>query len=192
MTIDMGQFVQIFLEEASEHLAALESGLLGIDLAEPDAETLNAIFRAAHSIKGGAGTFGFSNMADFTHTLETLLDRVRRGEIALDDDRLDACLRAVDVLREMLDGHRNGAVTRVADADHLSAELARFAHAGAAAKAPHVPHTASLPARRCYRIDIDIPPGAEVDEPTLGKLLDTLGELGRLDFHRERVGKKLG
>lgn len=78
MQIDLSQFFDIFFEEAEEHLATLESVLLALDIDAPDAEALNAIFRAAHSIKGGAGTFGFTDLINVTHQLETLLDAVRK------------------------------------------------------------------------------------------------------------------
>ncbi len=83
MAIDMTQFYQVFFEESAEHLAAMEALLLELDLANPDSEQLNAIFRAAHSIKGSAGTFGFTDLADTTHILESLLDRIRKHELDL-------------------------------------------------------------------------------------------------------------
>ncbi len=192
MGIDIGQFVQIFLEEANEHLTTMESGLLGIDLAAPDSESLNAIFRAAHSIKGGAGTFGFGDMADFTHTLETLLDHVRRGELALDEERLDACLRAVDLLRAMLERHQGGRDGEVGDADALAAELAALiappaggrAHARPAPLAS-APQAAGAPPRRSLRIAIDIPAGAIPDADAVTGLIHTLGQLGTLELQQQ-------
>ena len=83
MSIDMSQFYQVFFEEAQEHLASMESLLLDLDVANPDPEQLNAIFRAAHSIKGSSGTFGFTDLQDVTHILENLLDRIRKSELAL-------------------------------------------------------------------------------------------------------------
>lgn len=106
MSIDMSQFYQVFFEEAGEHLATMESLLLALDIAAPDPEQLNAIFRAAHSIKGSAGTFGFTDMAEVTHILENLLDRVRKGELALRDDMIDAFLDAGDVLKVLLAAHK--------------------------------------------------------------------------------------
>ncbi|MBL8446519.1 MAG: chemotaxis protein CheW [Zoogloeaceae bacterium] len=106
MTIDMSQFYQVFFEEAAEHLASMESLLLALDLDNPEAEDLNAIFRAAHSIKGSSGTFGFSDMADVTHVLETMLDKIRKGEAAMTSDMLDASLVAGDVLKNLLAAHR--------------------------------------------------------------------------------------
>lgn len=108
MTVDMSQFYEVFFDEAEELLAEAERLLLGIDVAEPDIEQLNAIFRAAHSIKGGAATFGFMDMAEITHVLENLLDKIRKQEMALTNEHVDAFLAAKDVIKMQLDGHRHG------------------------------------------------------------------------------------
>ena len=109
MTIDISQFYQVFFDEAEELLAEMERLLLGVDVESPGEEDLNAIFRTAHSVKGGASTFGVSDMSEVTHVLETLLDRIRKGEMALTSAHVDAFLAAKDVLKMQLDGHRNGA-----------------------------------------------------------------------------------
>ena len=106
MTIDMSQFFQVFFDETEELLAEMEKLLLAIDVSAPDEEELNAIFRAAHSIKGGAGTFGLTDLTDVTHVLESLLDKIRKGEMALSAEHVDAFLVAKDVLKMQLDGHR--------------------------------------------------------------------------------------
>ncbi|UCV15928.1 chemotaxis protein CheW [Quatrionicoccus australiensis] len=106
MAIDMSQFYQVFFEESEEHLAAMEALLLDLDLENPDMEQLNAIFRAAHSIKGSAGTFGFTDLADATHILENLLDRIRKQELVLRADMVDAFLESGDLLRAMLEAHQ--------------------------------------------------------------------------------------
>ncbi len=106
MTIDMSQFFQVFFDETEELLAEMEKLLLAIDISSPDDEDLNAIFRAAHSIKGGAGTFGLTDLTDVTHVLESLLDKIRKGEMALSAEHVDAFLVAKDVLKMQLDGHR--------------------------------------------------------------------------------------
>ncbi len=106
MTIDMSQFFQVFFDETEELLAEMEKLLLAIDVSAPDEEDLNAIFRAAHSIKGGAGTFGLTDLTDVTHVLESLLDRIRKGEMALTAEHVDAFLVAKDILKMQLDGHR--------------------------------------------------------------------------------------
>jgi two-component system chemotaxis sensor kinase CheA len=106
MTIDMSQFYEVFFDEAEELLAEAERLLLGIDIEDPDTEDLNAIFRAAHSIKGGAATFGFMDMTEITHVLENLLDKIRKNEMALTAEHVDAFLAAKDVLKMEVDGHR--------------------------------------------------------------------------------------
>ncbi|HOY69868.1 MAG TPA: chemotaxis protein CheA [Methylotenera sp.] len=106
MSIDMSQFYEVFFDEAEELLAEAERLLLGLDIENPDAEDLNAIFRAAHSIKGGAATFGFMDMTEITHVLENLLDKIRKNEMALTTEHVDAFLAAKDVLKMELDGHR--------------------------------------------------------------------------------------
>ena len=108
MTIDISQFYQVFFDEAEELLAEMERLLLAVDLAAPTEEDLNAIFRTAHSVKGGAGTFGLNDMTEVTHILETLLDRIRKGEMALTSEHVDAFLAAKDILKMQLDGHRLG------------------------------------------------------------------------------------
>jgi two-component system chemotaxis sensor kinase CheA len=108
MTIDISQFFQVFFDEAEELLAEMERLLLAVDIDAPDAEDLNAIFRTAHSVKGGASTFGVTDMTEVTHILETLLDRIRKGEMALTSEHVDAFLAAKDILKMQLDGHRHG------------------------------------------------------------------------------------
>lgn len=108
MTVDMSQFYEVFFDEAEELLAEAEHLLLSIDVESPDNEQLNAIFRAAHSIKGGAATFGFMDMAEITHVLENLLDKIRKNEMALTTEHVDAFLAAKDVIKMQVDGHRHG------------------------------------------------------------------------------------
>lgn len=118
MTVDMSQFYQVFFEEAAEHLANMEQMLLDIDLDSIDDEEMNAIFRAAHSIKGSAGTFGFQDLAEVTHELETLLDRVRKHEMVMTPAMVNATLEAGDLLRDLIAAHRGEGeadVQRVAD-----------------------------------------------------------------------------
>ena len=108
MTIDISQFYQVFFDEAEELLAEMERLLLAVDIDAPTEEDLNAIFRTAHSVKGGASTFGLSDMSEVTHVLESLLDRIRKGEMALTSNHVDAFLAAKDSLKMQLDGHRHG------------------------------------------------------------------------------------
>lgn len=102
MSIDISQFHGVFFEESFEGLDAMESGLLNLDVGAADIEEINTIFRAAHSIKGGAGTFGFMDVSEFTHVMETMLDQMRNGEREVTKASVSLLLKAVDVLREML------------------------------------------------------------------------------------------
>jgi len=102
MTLDLAQFHETFFEESFEALGSMEGALLKLSAGEADAELINTIFRVAHSIKGGSATFGFADVAAFTHTLETLLDQLRSGQRQVQPNIVDVLLRSVDVLREML------------------------------------------------------------------------------------------
>src|SRR5690625_1363996 len=95
--LDLRQFYETFFEEADELLAEMERLLLDINVDDPDPEHLHAIFRAAHSIKGGAATFGFVALTETTHLLENLLDAIRRGEMTLRADMIDIFLETKDV-----------------------------------------------------------------------------------------------
>tara|TARA_B100000446_G_scaffold46105_3_gene42171 strand:- start:10490 stop:13072 length:2583 start_codon:yes stop_codon:yes gene_type:complete len=102
MSVDLSQFHQVFFEESFEGLDSMESALMELDPSAVDAETINTIFRAAHSIKGGSATFGFSIVADFTHVLETLLDEIRSDARPIRQDDVDLFLQSVDCLRDLL------------------------------------------------------------------------------------------
>ena len=107
MAIDMQQFHQVFFEESFEGLDAMESGLLNLDLGDVNADDINTIFRAAHSIKGGSGTFGFSAVSNFTHVMETLLDEMRDGRRKVTQAAINVLLGSVDCLREMMQAIRS-------------------------------------------------------------------------------------
>jgi len=104
--IDLSQFYQVFFEEAGENLENMEQLLLELDINAADDEELNAIFRCAHSIKGGAATFGFSDVAELTHQMETLLDKLRRHELAPTAPMVDVLLQSGDALKAMLARHQ--------------------------------------------------------------------------------------
>ncbi len=118
MSIDLEQFHETFFEESFEGLDIMESGLLELEQGEVDLENINTIFRSAHSIKGGSGTFGFTAVAEFTHDMETLLDQMRNGERQVSVPVVEVLLNSVDVLRNMLNAIRDGSdidVDSVAD-----------------------------------------------------------------------------
>ena len=124
MSIDITQFHQTYLEEATEHLNALESGLLEFEKSgEGD---MDAIFRAAHSIKGGAGTFGFDAIASFTHGVEEVLDKARDGNLKLTPDLTNVLLKAVDVLTAMLESAKAGDKIAEGFGDDIAAEVSAY------------------------------------------------------------------
>ena len=174
MSIDISQFFQVFFEEAEELLAEMERLLLALDTAAPDMEQLAAIFRSAHSIKGGAATFGQTDMAEVTHVLESLLDRLRRGEMGLTSAHVDAFFAAKDVLKMQLDGHRHATPV---DMDAVAAVRARLE----ALSAGHAPvaqsQSAPLPATLApsRRLSLELPALAQ-DE--LDALVDELALMG--------------
>jgi len=127
MTIDMSQFYQVFFDESAEHLAEMERLLLVMNVESPDMEELNAIFRAAHSIKGGSGTFGFSDMTKVTHVLENLLDRLRKGEMSPQAEMIDVFLQAADVLKEQLNCHIQGVDAEQSIAEDVCEKLRALA-----------------------------------------------------------------
>src|ERR1035437_8737068 len=141
--MDIKQFYQTFFEEADELLAEMELLLLGLDVQAPDSEHLNAIFRAAHSIKGGAATFGFVALTETTHLLENLLDKARHGQLILSKKMMDGFLETKDVLQKQLNAYRSedepepGMVQRICA---VLRELALEAGGDAGAQAPaHTP-----------------------------------------------------
>lgn len=121
--IDLKRFNQVFFEECAEHLAEMEQILLALSHGEPDEEQLNAIFRAAHSIKGGAGIFGFQDMTVVTHVMESLLDRIRNHEIPFTTAMIDLFLEAGDAIGMQLAGHRDGAEVQQDAIDRISGKL---------------------------------------------------------------------
>lgn len=108
MQIDMKRFHAAFFDETAEHLAVLEESLLGLERTPDDSELLNRIFRAAHSIKGASGTFGFADIAKFTHSLEGLLDRMRAGDIVSTAALIELLLQSADALGGLLACARDG------------------------------------------------------------------------------------
>lgn len=108
MSIDMSQFHGVFIEESQEHLEEIEQLLMALDTAEPDIEELNCIFRAAHSIKGGSGIFGFDALISVTHVMENLFDKARQKQFTFTPQVIDELLNAVDSLRVLLNSYKEG------------------------------------------------------------------------------------
>lgn len=191
MSIDMTQFYQVFFEESAEHLAAMEGLLLDLDLDNPDSEQLNAIFRAAHSIKGSAATFGFTDLADTTHILESLLDHIRKHDLELRADMVDVFLQSGDLLRSMLEAHQGRGVVDQAQVDKLLGRLRQLSageiekpavsvevdagHAG-----PDSGGLAPIVRKRIFDIQF-VPTAVSAAGDGVTKLLDVLRTFGELE-----------
>jgi len=152
--VDLSQFFETFFDEADELLAEMEHLLLDLDISSPDPDQLDGIFRAAHSIKGGAGTFGcFECLAGTTHLLESVLDSVRRGEIKLRKDMIDLFLETKDVLTEQVAAYRNSEDPDTQAYDRICTQLRDLAleHSGTQVASPA---PASAPSDLSLRVDL--------------------------------------
>jgi len=125
--MDISDFYQTFFDEADELLADMEQHLLDLVPEAPDSEQLNAIFRAAHSIKGGAGTFGFSVLQETTHLMENLLDDARRGEMQLNTDIINLFLETKDIMQEQLDAYKSSQEPDAASFEYICHALRQLA-----------------------------------------------------------------
>jgi two-component system chemotaxis sensor kinase CheA len=193
MTIDLTQFHDAFFEESFEALDSMETALLKLDIGAPDKELINTIFRVAHSIKGGSATFGFSDIASFTHSLETMLDELRSGAMQVTLAMSDLLLKSVDVMRAMLRAVQQKKpidAQRVSDLQFdLELMIAQKNSAPAvvvaepAFTAPPAPATAPAVAATAQRWEITFRPFAELfargNDPL--RMMRELSELGQLD-----------
>jgi two-component system chemotaxis sensor kinase CheA len=202
---DLSQFYQIFFEEAGENLDLMEQMLLNLNLETADDEELNGIFRCAHSVKGGAATFGFTDVAELTHQMESLLDRLRRHELQPNSAMVDVLLESADASRSLLARHQSGdegAVTPTADLVRRIAELAAGGAPASAAKpvaaapvaAPAVvavaPVAAPLP-NGMRALEIKVGPMERVEQADaiaeLFRDIPGLGTIKALDSERKDV-----
>jgi two-component system chemotaxis sensor kinase CheA len=169
--IDLSQFYQVFFEEAGENLDNMEQLLLNVNVEAADDEELNAIFRCAHSIKGGAATFGFSDVAELTHQMETLLDKLRRHELQPNSAMVDVLLQSGDALRTQLARHQ-GSGGDVFDTTDLLVSIKSFVDGGGA-PAPAAPAPpAAAPAPVASAPAATGKPGARLLELQVGPLTD--------------------
>ena len=171
MSMDITDFYQTFFDEADELLADMEQHLLDLVPEAPDSEQLNAIFRAAHSIKGGAGTFGFTILQETTHLMENLLDEARRGEMQLNTDIINLFLETKDIMQEQLDAYKSSAEPDAASFEYICNALRQLAlEAKGEASAPVVP------AAKLSVVDAVAEPDTAPDAPA-GKLRVVLSRL---------------
>ncbi|EPF2243790.1 chemotaxis protein CheA [Citrobacter werkmanii] len=144
MSMDISDFYQTFFDEADELLADMEQHLLDLVPEAPDSEQLNAIFRAAHSIKGGAGTFGFTILQETTHLMENLLDEARRGEMQLNADIINLFLETKDIMQEQLDAYKNSEEPDAASFEYICNALRQLALEAKGETSPALVNTAKL------------------------------------------------
>ncbi|WP_407731212.1 chemotaxis protein CheA [Pseudocitrobacter faecalis] len=174
MSMDISDFYQTFFDEADELLADMEQHLLDLVPSDPDTEQMNAIFRAAHSIKGGAGTFGFSVLQETTHLMENLLDDARRGELPLNTDIINLFLETKDIMQEQLDAYKSSQEPDAASFEYICQALRQLALEAKGESAP--------PATRLTVVEKAVPPQ--------GTLRITLSRLkpGEPEMLREELG----
>ena len=171
MSMNITDFYQTFFDEADELLADMEQHLLDLVPEAPDSEQLNAIFRAAHSIKGGAGTFGFTILQETTHLMENLLDEARRGEMQLNTDIINLFLETKDIMQEQLDAYKSSAEPDAASFEYICNALRQLAlEAKGEASAP------AVPAAKLSVVDAVAEPDTAPDAPA-GKLRVVLSRL---------------
>ncbi|MBS6438740.1 MAG: chemotaxis protein CheA [Pantoea sp.] len=179
--MDISDFYQTFFDEADELLADMEQHLLGLDPQEPDSEQLNAIFRAAHSIKGGAGTFGFTVLQETTHILENILDGARRGEMQLSTDIINLFLETKDIMQEQLDAYKTAQEPNAESFNYICEALRQLAleakglPVAAPAVAAAAPAVQSAPASSGLRVKL-----VDLKEKEVDLMLEELGNLGSL------------
>ena len=176
MSIDLSQFHQAFFAESVEHLDEMERLLLALNVGDPDPEELNAIFRSAHSIKGSSGTFGFTEIADTTHVLETLLESIRKQELAITPEMIDLFLETKDLLRRMLDACQNRDAVDPAEVGALCGRLRSLAGAE--------PPMAQSPTATVPTYIIEFVTAGKSNDQGVSALLDELATFGSVDIVR--------
>ncbi len=163
---DLSQFYQIFFEEAGENLDQMEHMLLDLDLSAANDEELNGIFRCAHSIKGGAATFGFSDVAELTHQMESLLDRLRRHELQPIPQMVDVLLESADASRSLLARHQAGGQGEAVSTGDLVRRISELA-AGVVPAAGASPASAPAPAPVAAPAPVPAPAPAPAPAPVV-------------------------
>ena len=174
---DLSQFYQIFFEEAAENLDQMEQMLLDLDLQQANDEELNGIFRCAHSIKGGAATFGFADVAELTHQMESLLDRLRRHELQPIPQMVDVLLESADASRSLLARHQSGAQ----DESPSTADLVRRISELAAGQVPAEPVKPQVAAPVLAQAPAPAAPAAAAAKPGARSLQIRIGPVERME-----------
>ncbi|WP_339140593.1 chemotaxis protein CheA [Pseudoalteromonas galatheae] len=183
MSIDLSQFFDVFFEESFEGLDAMEAELLNLQPGHEDSETINTIFRAAHSIKGGSGTFGFTSVANFTHVLETLLDQIRDGRRQLTAEHVNLLLQSVDCLRALLTALQAEETPDLSNANDLKVKFEVILGGEENASSDTVDNAPQGRESQTYQVDFKPLPHLfkTGNEPLY--MLSELSELGDLETH---------
>jgi two-component system chemotaxis sensor kinase CheA len=186
--IDLSQFYQVFFEEAGENLETLEQMLLNVDIDNADDEELNAIFRCAHSVKGGAATFGFSDVAELTHQMETLLDKLRRHELKPTSAMVDVLLASGDALKAQLARHQGHGGSEI-DTTELLFSIRNLVEGGqpvaAISRTPAAAPALAAPAAPPVSAPVQVPNAARALELTVGPLEDLSAAENLVDLFKE-------
>lgn len=182
---DLEQFKQTYITECYELLGDMEARLMALDPASADREQLDAIFRCAHSIKGGSGAFGLDYITHFTHVLEALLDSMREGQIAPTREVVDTLLKAADIVTRMVDAARDGEIPPANLGQEVMAKLQTLVHGESAAPATatataEAPPTEAIAHRYTIRFLPHESLFATGNEPLL--LLRELARMGEADI----------
>ncbi|MFP1980673.1 chemotaxis protein CheA [Lonsdalea quercina] len=189
----MSAFYQTFFDEADELLADMEQHLLLLDPSSPDTEQMNAIFRAAHSIKGGAGTFGFKVLQETTHLLENLLDGARRGEMRLSTDIINLFLETKDIMQDQLDAYKTAQEPNAESFEYICKALRQLALESKEAEGGAAPAAATNESASNTSAASSTPAGhnelhialTNLKEPEIPQLLEELANLGTVkDLHQ--------
>ncbi len=197
--MDISDFYQTFFDEADELLADMEQHLLELDPQSPEKELMNAIFRSAHSIKGGAGTFGFTVLQETTHLLENLLDEARTGELALNGDIINLFLETKDIMHDQLEAYKSSQEPDGASFEYICQALRELALENKAAKegkAPVAPASVAAPVAQAPAAPSAVNEAhltvtlTKLKENECELLLEELGNLGTVVGH-EKQGEAL-
>jgi two-component system chemotaxis sensor kinase CheA len=187
LDLEMAEIAKIFFEESREGLDAMEAGLLKLD-ASTGRENIDMIFRAAHSIKGGSATFGFVDIAEFTHGVETLLDEMRQGSRPVTSDAVQVLLRSCDCLRAMVAATQEERPMDQARVASLNADIKHILSGHAPAHAAPSEVAPRSESARLGAATPASPDGWRIEFQPVAELLRLRNEPTRMFAELERLG----
>ncbi|MBQ4834323.1 chemotaxis protein CheA [Pseudoalteromonas sp. MMG010] len=178
MSIDLSQFHEVFFDESFEGLDAMEAELLQLNPETLNDDAINTIFRAAHSIKGGSSTFSFQAVADITHELESLLDKIRQNVITITPDHITLFLKSIDYIRELLDAYKRKQTPELTQLHRLVNEFKAYNNTVSVSVIASEQSTGQM---QTYIIDFKPHPNLFKTGNDPLYIIDDLGELGQLE-----------